>query len=37
MLAVSDRMVWIADGRLDRIECTGDVKIEKASLDEHEE
>ena len=36
MLAVSDRMVWIADGRIDRIACTADVRIEKASLGEEE-
>lgn len=32
MLAVSDRMVWIADGRIDRIAATENVTIEKASL-----
>jgi putative ABC transport system ATP-binding protein len=37
MLAVSDRMVWISDGRIERIECTEDVKIEKASLGQSEE
>jgi putative ABC transport system ATP-binding protein len=37
MLAVSDRMVWITDGQVERIECTSDVKIEKASLGEGEE
>lgn len=37
MLSVSDRMVWIADGRIDRIEATEDVKIEKASLGDEEE
>jgi putative ABC transport system ATP-binding protein len=37
MLAVSDRMVWIADGRVDRVACTADVKIEKASLGEGHE
>lgn len=37
MLAVSDRMIWITDGRIARIECTADVKIEKASLGEGEE
>jgi len=37
MLAVSDRMVWIADGRIDRIECTKDVHIEKASLGDGED
>lgn len=36
MLAVSDRMVWIADGRIDRIECTENVTIEKATLGEEE-
>jgi putative ABC transport system ATP-binding protein len=34
MLAVSNRMVWIRDGQIERIECTEDVKIEKASLGE---
>lgn len=37
MLSVSDRMVWIADGAVDRIQCTEDVKIEKASLGDDEE
>ena len=32
MLAVSDRMVWIVDGRIDRMARTEDVHIEKASL-----
>ena len=32
MLSVSDRMVWIVDGRIDRIALTTDVRIEKASL-----
>ena len=32
MLSVSDRMVWISDGRIERIECTKNVTIEKASL-----
>ncbi len=32
MLAVSDRMVWIADGRIARIARTADVRIEKSSL-----
>jgi len=32
MLSVSDRMVWIADGRIDRIAATENVTIEKASL-----
>jgi putative ABC transport system ATP-binding protein len=37
MLAVSDRMVWITDGKIEKIERTEDVKIEKASLGEGEE
>ena len=37
MLSVSDRMVWIADGQVERIEATADVKIEKASLGDDEE
>jgi len=37
MLAVSDRMVWITDGKIERIECTKDLKIEKASLGEAED
>ena len=32
MLAVSDRMVWITDGRIEKIARTADVKIEVASL-----
>ena len=32
MLAVSDRMVWITDGRIQRIALREDVTIEKASL-----
>jgi putative ABC transport system ATP-binding protein len=36
MLAVSNRMVWIRDGQIERIECTADMKIEKASLGEEE-
>ncbi len=32
MLSVSDRMVWIADGRIDRIAATENVTIQKASL-----
>ncbi len=34
MLSVSDRMVWVADGRIDRIETADDVVVEKASLGE---
>ena len=37
MLAVSDRMVWIRDGVIDRIELSKDVRIEKASLGDEEE
>ena len=37
MLSVSDRMVWIADGKIDRVECTEDVTIEKASLGDAED
>jgi putative ABC transport system ATP-binding protein len=36
MLAVSDRMVWISDGQVERIERTKDVRIEKASLGEED-
>lgn len=36
MLAVSDRMIWISDGKVERIERTSDVKIEKASLGEED-
>ncbi|MBN1256291.1 MAG: ABC transporter ATP-binding protein [Planctomycetes bacterium] len=32
MLLASDRMVWIRDGEIDRVELSKDVKIEKASL-----
>ena len=32
MLSVSDRMVWISDGQIERIAAREDVKIEKASL-----
>ena len=34
MLSVSDRMVWIGDGRVERIELSANVKIEKASMGE---
>ena len=34
MLAVSDRMVWITDGRIERIETRDDVVVEQASLGE---
>jgi putative ABC transport system ATP-binding protein len=32
MLAVSDRMIWVVDGRIDRIACTADMRIVKASV-----
>jgi putative ABC transport system ATP-binding protein len=32
MLSVSDRMVWIADGSIEKIEITKNIKIEKASM-----
>ena len=32
MLSVSSRMVWIADGRIDRIAVTANVTVEKSSL-----
>jgi putative ABC transport system ATP-binding protein len=34
MLEVSDRIVWIRDGRIERIEERADVKIEAGSLEE---
>lgn len=34
MLAVSDRMVWVADGRIEKIQLTAEMKIEKASFGE---
>jgi len=37
MLEVSHRMVWIADGKIDRIEKSEDVKLSKASLGEDDE
>jgi putative ABC transport system ATP-binding protein len=37
MLSVSDRMVWITDGKIEKIERTEDVKIEKASFGGGEE
>ncbi len=37
MLEVSDRMIWISDGQIERIEVSKDVKIEKASLGEDDE
>lgn len=37
MLAVSSRMVWVADGQIERIEETKDIQIQKASLGDDEE
>jgi len=37
MLAVCDRIVWIEDGNVDRIELSEDLVIEKASLGEEHE
>ena len=37
MLEVCDRIIWIADGKIDRIELSENVKIEKASLGDDEE
>ena len=37
MLEVSDRMIWIADGLIDKIEISSEVKLERASLGDHEE
>ncbi len=36
MLSVSDRMIWMTDGKIDRIALTADVHIEKASLGEED-
>lgn len=33
MLSASDRIVWIADGRIDRIEARGDIKIELGTIE----
>ncbi|MFW5830296.1 MAG: ABC transporter ATP-binding protein [Planctomycetota bacterium] len=37
MLSVSDRMVWINDGLIDRIEISSEMTLEKASLGEHDD
>jgi len=37
MLSVSDRMVWVADGKIDKIVATANATIEKASLGVDEE
>ncbi len=36
MLDVSDRIIWVRDGKIDRIEITENVHIEKASLGNEE-
>ena len=33
MLSASDRIVWITDGRIDRIEARGDIKIEVGTIE----
>ena len=33
MLSASDRIVWIADGKIDRIEARGDIKIEVGTIE----
>lgn len=33
MLSVSDRMIWLSDGKVDRIELSKDVAIRKASME----
>jgi putative ABC transport system ATP-binding protein len=37
MLKVCDRIVWILDGKVDRIELSSNLKIEKASLGDDDE
>jgi putative ABC transport system ATP-binding protein len=37
MLSVSDRMIWMTDGKIERIALTSDVRIQKASLGEEED
>ena len=37
MLEVSDRMIWIADGNIEKIELSSEVELERSSLGEHEE
>ena len=37
MLQAFDRMAWISDGNVERIELTENVTIEKASMGEHDE
>ena len=32
MLAISDRVLWIRDGQVDRVELREDLKIEKGSI-----
>jgi putative ABC transport system ATP-binding protein len=35
MLKTSDRIVWIIDGRIDRIENVADLEIEEGSIEDH--
>ena len=35
MLAVSDRVIWIRDGRVDKIERREDLKIQVGSIEAH--
>ena len=37
MLKVCDRIVWILDGKVDRIELSSNLQIENASLGDHDE
>lgn len=37
MLAVCDRIIWIADGNVDRVELAADLEIRKSSLGGHDE
>jgi hypothetical protein len=32
MLAISDRVLWIKDGTVDRVELREDLKIERGSI-----
>ena len=33
MLAVSDRIIWIRDGQIDRIQNRADLKIEEGTIE----
>jgi putative ABC transport system ATP-binding protein len=35
MLAVSDRIIWISDGKVAKIQNRGDLKIEEGSIEGH--